>query len=349
MKDTSFDPGSKEAVVAFVLTTKCPVGCRHCITDTKSCPEPPLDSYRRWIQSFSESGVIQTVGLTGGEPFAIYDTLLDVVSVINENSMRSNVLTSAYWARSKEDTEKLLAPLVHAGLNAFAVSVDEFHQEKIPIQYVMRAIRTAKQFGLKVGVSFCYFRKILSYEEAASKLRGILGKIFEEVDMIDVNTLINVGRASRQVTFPLQRQEKLREALVCKALIPSVWPDGIVSSCCGPRLSETNPLIIGNLNHESFTEIYKRFREHPILPFLEVLGLTKMVEELNANGLGEDLQGLDAPKEMCTLCQKILTKEEYVDFFIERYHDPIILRQLGVKRFLLYGNTQPLLNTVQER
>lgn len=350
MNNYNFGTKGKRTTIGFIMTTKCPVGCRHCIIHKGSCPEPSPDSYRCWIQSISESGIIKKVSLAGGEPFAVYDTLLDVVSLIYENGMYPNVLTSAYWARSEADAEKLLAPLVRAGLNGFSVSIDEFHQEKIPIQYVQRAIRVAKQLGLWVGISYRYYRAILSDDEVESEIRDILGKVYEDIDVINANIIIKDGRTHQQVEFPQQRSDEQNKAFrACALLLPSLWPDGNVQSCCGPRLPERNPLIIGNLNNESFIKIYRRFREHPIIPFIEVLGLAKMVEELNDNGLGVDLNDFTAPDETCLLCQKMLNNKEYVDFFVKRYHNPTIQRQLGVKRFLLYGNSWPLISAGWEK
>ena len=343
------DYSSSYSTVGFIMTTNCPVGCRHCITGKVSCPEPSPDSYRRWIQSVSESCVIRKVCLTGGEPFFVYNTLMDVVEVIRKHGMRPSVMTSAYWARSDVATEKLLTPLVHAGLDGLGVSVDEFHQEKVPLQNVLRAIRTAKRLGLWVGVAFRYYGRDESAKEAACELRDILGEVFEDVDIVSVGPIQKEGQASQQVEFTQQHLEKQGKIINCGPFSPTIWPDGTVSSCCGPRLSERNPLVIGNLNYEPFTEIYQRFREHPIIPFLEVLGLTKMVEELNDNGLGGNLKDFVAPEETCSLCQKMLTNVTYIDFFVKKFRDPAFRRQLGVRRFLLYGNPWPLLSTEGEK
>jgi MoaA/NifB/PqqE/SkfB family radical SAM enzyme len=274
---------------------------------------------------------------------------MDVVEVIRKHGMRPSVMTSAYWARSDVATEKLLTPLVHAGLDGLGVSVDEFHQEKVPLQNVLRAIRTAKRLGLWVGVAFRYYGRDESAKEAACELRDILGEVFEDVDIVNVGPIQKEGQASQQVEFTQQHLEKQGKIINCGPFSPTIWPDGTVSSCCGPRLSERNPLVIGNLNYEPFTEIYQRFREHPIIPFLEVLGLTKMVEELNDNGLGGNLKDFVAPEETCSLCQKMLTNVTYIDFFVKKFRDPAFRRQLGVRRFLLYGNPWPLLSTEGEK
>jgi len=356
-KGTHSTMPSRRSTVGLLITARCPVGCSHCILQAGGLHwgEPTPASYRRWVRSIAESGVIRNIGLTGGEPFAVYDTLLDIVPLIRSYGLHPNVLTSAYWATSDAQTEKLLRPLAQAGLEGLGISVDEFHQAKVPIQNVLRALRTAKRLGLWVGVAFCYFDQgrdpATEAEAARAELRDVLGEeAFAQVDVINLNPIQKAGRAQQGVEFPTPSSKVQRKSTrVCTALTPSIWPDGSFACCCGPRLSKTSPLVLGNLNHDPFAELYQRYRKHPILPFLHVWGLTKMVEELRANGLGEDLEGYDAPHEICRLCQKMLINERYAAFFVERFEEPVLRRQLGVERFLLYGDPEPLLSTRRVR
>lgn len=341
---------SKRSTVAWLITAECAVGCSHCILQAAGIPwkTPSYDSCKCWIEGVAESGVIQNVGITGGEPFAVYDRLLDIVSLIRSHDMHPNVLTSAHWADSDAGTEKLLRPLAQAGLEGVGVSVDEFHQSRIPIGNVRRAMRAAKRLGLWVGAAFCYFDEgrdpVTEAEEARRALREMLGpEAYEELDIINLNPVQRAGRARRDVEFPQRSVPAQRH--ICSALTPSIWPDGSIHCCCGPRLSRTSPLVLGNLNHDTFQEIYRRYKEHPILPFLHIQGLAAMVEELHEHGLGEGLDGLDAPQDMCRLCQKLLADERNVTFFMKRFGDPDVRRQLGVQQFLLHGDPELLLGT----
>lgn len=333
------------STIAFLITEKCPVGCRHCIIESENVFGRYVldDSWPDWIRSVSESGVIKDISLTGGEPFAVYETLLNMTAIVRNNGMLPHVTTSAYWAKTEHTTEKAIKELSSAGLAGLGVSVDQFHQEKVNIQNVIRAIRISKRYGLRVGVSYRYHGKSLRAEEAVAQLTNIIGDTLKELDTINIGLIQRSGRAARELDFARVGTEEPKSLKLCTAIGPMILPDGTVTCCCGAPLPPTSPLIIGNLNQESFSEIYRRFEEHPLLPFLKVMGLTEMVDLLRTNGLVKEITGYDAPEEFCSLCQQMFSNDKYVKFFTYKFSEPSVRRELGVKMFLLHGDTKLIL------
>jgi hypothetical protein len=156
---------------------------------------------------------------------------------------------------------------------------------------------------------------------------------------IEAGGIVKLGRAY-ELEFPQKRQAE-QPKLVCNALGPVIRPDGAVESCCRAPLPSTSPLIIGDLNAEGFQLIYRRFLNHPIVPFIQTWGLHEMLERLIEEGLAIGLENCRNAREeeICDLCQSILSEPAHVSFFAELYHDPDVRKRIGILAFVLYGDS----------
>src|SRR5215212_8705829 len=68
----------------IVLTRRCSVGCAHCINDSR--PGNPdalsIETVRAAVSQLRDHDGYTTVNLTGGEPFEVYDLLLQSVELV---------------------------------------------------------------------------------------------------------------------------------------------------------------------------------------------------------------------------------------------------------------------------
>lgn len=60
------------------------------------------------------------------------------------------MVTNAFWAYSLKAAEEKLKRLKEAGLHLINISIDKFHQEFVPIQWVRNAIDAAKSLGIEI-------------------------------------------------------------------------------------------------------------------------------------------------------------------------------------------------------
>jgi hypothetical protein len=327
--------------VGLAMTEQCPVGCRHCLSSsivTRVPDMPALETHLAWIAKVSRVERCTAISITGGEPFLYFPRLLRVVGGCRTHGLRATVFTSAYWATDDEIAADKLKQLARAGLTGITVSTDEYHQERVPLVNVARALNAARECGLSPKVALTYVPRARSAAQAKHHLRAELGERILDGVEIEAGGIVKLGRAHEMVFpgTPPAEQPKL----VCNALGPVIQLDGTVASCCRAPLPVTSPLIVGDLNADDFPSIYQRFLNHPVIPFIQTWGLLEMLARLIDEGLAKGLEGYrDArEEEICELCQAILSEPAHVSFFAEQSHLPEVRKRLGILTFVLYGD-----------
>lgn len=339
---------SSRVHIGLVLTKYCPVGCKHCISNSPNSTykKPDTNTLCNWIYQIGETRQYQVINITGGEPFAVYKELLRIIEEIQAQGMYATVVTSGFWAVNEKITHKLMKQTVDKGLFAIAVSVDKFHQEYIPIENVQRIICEAKRTGLRVKILSTYMSGSQDHNKIEEHIKTFIGEELMDGVQIRVGGIVRAGMAE-YLSFPgSQRNKTKQNKMICNVIGLLIQEDGLVSCCCGPELSKTSPLIIGDLHRDTLFEIHNRFRQFFLIPFLEIWGLKKMLQELQKAGLAQHLKGYlhSSPELMCELCKKLLEEEKHISFFNSKYSNPDILRELAVKAFLIDGNPDYLLN-----
>jgi hypothetical protein len=128
--------------IGIIPTELCPSSCRFCLSPWKSRTEErlgkPLDD-KEFMKMADEAvgfangrGLIITI--TGGEPLMEMERVLYIISIAKT---RVELTTSGFWARSREDTRRVLDALETAAKSnssrnfgfSLQLSVDFFHQE----------------------------------------------------------------------------------------------------------------------------------------------------------------------------------------------------------------------------
>jgi organic radical activating enzyme len=88
--------------IAVSVTNSCPIQCAHCISGSSPHTQKGHAGLEamlaRWLELSPE---VEHVTLTGGEPFHDLARLAEFVSICAARSIRSGVITSAYWPRTK--------------------------------------------------------------------------------------------------------------------------------------------------------------------------------------------------------------------------------------------------------
>jgi hypothetical protein len=326
--------------IGLVMTEQCPVGCRHCLASCtmEASDLPPLATHLAWVAQVARVDRCKALTITGGEPFVYYQRLLEIVHGCRAHGLRASVFTSAYWATRDEIADLKLQQLAEAGLTGITVSSDEYHQERIPLTNVVRVLRASQDRGIAPKISLTCAPHGPGGDQLESDLRRRLGRHALDGVEIEAGGIVKAGRACELAFFASQPAE--RSKLVCNALGPVIGGDGTVAACCRAPLPGDSPLILGDLDTEEFESIYRRFLEHPIIPFIQTWGLIEMLERLLDEGLASGLVDYrDATEEqICELCQAILADQAHVSFFTDLLHDPEVRGRLGILTFVLYGD-----------
>lgn len=264
--------------VGLFLTLQCNAQCKHCMFECspEQSEKLPLELAEKIIFHATDLGA-QWISFTGGEPFLEYDSLVKLVGFAHESGLKTEVVTNGYWAEDSETASKLLKKLVDAGLDVLNLSLDDFHEEYVPVEHVKTVYKAAVDLELK--------QVIMISSSPGSKITSSSIKELLEDEKIQIHGEPRVSKLNAVVFetqfTPVGRgdgmdfEPQLFTSLKCREVLRDIGvkPNGNVLPCCGPLSSKT---ILGNINEESLDSILTRSESNP--------RLTRIREGFNIKG-----------------------------------------------------------------
>ncbi len=257
--------------LGLIITYRCNAECRHCFFDAGPSRDETM-SLGLGLKAIDEAAELgaEWVSLTGGEPFLERELLENLVEHSKNRGLKTEIVTNGYWAETPEKAEKTLEPLVKRGLDVLNLSLDDFHQEYIPLAYVRNAYEAALHLNLRVVIMTTTNKdNKITAETIPTLLQDekiqIIGtpKIREPHALLIETPITPAGRAEKihEHEYSLITSVKCSEAL----RDIGIGPDGDVYPCCGPLASK---MSLGNINDSSLRSILEKASENP---FFEAL------------------------------------------------------------------------------
>ncbi len=124
--------------IEFVVTMACSGKCKHCSQgDHKSSDN--IDKYltSNAIRKIAEEYNIESVMTFGGEPLLFYETVCEIHKAAKEmNIPQRQLITNGYFSKDFNKIKLVAELIAQSGVNDILLSVDAFHQETIPLEYV---------------------------------------------------------------------------------------------------------------------------------------------------------------------------------------------------------------------
>ena len=267
--------------IGMMMTYKCPITCDMCITS--SGPERTevlsLEDGFHFIDESKKLNLL--ISIAGGEPFLYPEKLKALITHAHQQKLANCVVTNAYWATSEEKSNRILDDLKKCGLTMMKVSLDDFHQEFIPLHCVINAIRAGMRAGIQVQL-----QNTRTSIHKGMKYYAFLLAAFHNINFSQLNfnedTRLPVGRG--RGAYPpddfLPFDSLTTEFNRCfKELLVDV--SGDLFPCCNPLMAP-----IGNLKSNSMNEIlqeikanryYEIIKDHGFLFFARLLEKEKKV------------------------------------------------------------------------
>ncbi len=134
--------------IEFVVTMACTGKCKHCSQgEHKSSENIDKVLAANAVRKIAEEYAIKSVMTFGGEPLLCYETVCEIHKVSREmNIPKRQLITNGYFSRDIDKIKLIAKDIIENGVNEILLSVDAFHQETIPIEYVVefaKAVKTA--------------------------------------------------------------------------------------------------------------------------------------------------------------------------------------------------------------
>jgi MoaA/NifB/PqqE/SkfB family radical SAM enzyme len=133
--------------IEFVVTTACTGSCKHCSQGEHKNSEKidktlAADAVRRIAKEYG----IKSVMTFGGEPLLCCETVCEIHKAAREmNIPQRQLITNGFFSNSSDKIKLVAKKLTEGGVNEILLSVDAFHQETIPLEYVVEFAKAVNE------------------------------------------------------------------------------------------------------------------------------------------------------------------------------------------------------------
>jgi len=284
----SFPPKPNFAQIS--ITNKCPCKCVHCHVKNTQDDDMPKEVILKAIEDISKADC-PLIFFVGGEPLSRFQDLLEFVE-LSKKTMDTRIFTSGVGA-----TPEKLAQLKEAGLEGICVSLDHYEEEIHNTKRNNRNAYRAACEAIELGASLGFYISVVC---CTTRTMVHNGELFGVVDFaeslgahsIQLNEIRPVGRAleSEGYDFFLAEEDKRilidyyrksnessrRIAIVMPWYNEEPYKFGCTATSGQQAYIDAKgnvqpcPLLkagLGNINSESFSDVWARFREqcgHPV-------------------------------------------------------------------------------------
>lgn len=139
--------------IEFVVTLACTGRCRHCSQGEHGNVGRRLDADAAAlaVRRIAENYRIESVMTFGGEPLLYPEVVCSIHAAAGKMQIpKRQLITNGYFSRETGKIEAVAAALSESGVNNILLSVDAFHQESIPLEYVKHFAGAVKDTGCRL-------------------------------------------------------------------------------------------------------------------------------------------------------------------------------------------------------
>lgn len=140
--------------VEFVVTMACTGKCKHCSQGEHNSSESidktlSSDALRKIAEEYN----ITSVMTFGGEPLLRADTVCEIHKTAKDmNIPHRQLITNGFFSKDDAKIKDVAERLAECGVNDILLSVDAFHQETIPLEYVKAFAQAVLETGAPIRV-----------------------------------------------------------------------------------------------------------------------------------------------------------------------------------------------------
>lgn len=140
--------------IEFVVTMACSGKCKHCSQgEHKSNDNIDKDLASDAVRKIAKEYNINSVMTFGGEPLLYHETVCEIHKVAMEmNIPQRQLITNGYFSKNFNQIKFVTEKLIDSGVNEVLLSIDAFHQETIPLEYVKAFAENVKNTDVEIKV-----------------------------------------------------------------------------------------------------------------------------------------------------------------------------------------------------
>lgn len=298
--------------LGFTLLKACTATCPICCFSSTPKDKEKLDlnRVRDYINESKEIEDIKTIAFTGGEPFLLYDELLELIKLTKEAGKKPNTITNGFWASDIEITYERMKTLKDNGLDYLSLSYDAYHRQYVNSQNIKNILKAATQLDVPTTLSIVKVKD--------EDIGYILDEIGSDVYTTNIKIVPCLPSGRAVTNFADNKFDRTIYSKNCRCVYGGnlvVLYDGNIYPCCSQEVVETN-LSIGNFKDLSLKEALHLVRNNSLLYFLRNTDFDFYVRHAKKVGL-EIPEKVVNPCELCAALFKGNNIDLFYDYIVE--------------------------------
>lgn len=199
--------------IEFVVTTACTGKCKHCSQgDNRNNDKIDKNLASDAVRKIAEEYNIKSVMTFGGEPLLCYETVCEIHKAAREmNIPQRQLITNGYFSKDSYKIKLVAQKIIESGVNEILLSVDAFHQETIPLEYVKAFANAVNVPDVKLQVHPAWLVSADDDNPYNNKTRKILSEFDQMgVEISEGNLIFPSGNAIKYLReyFDLSKETK---------------------------------------------------------------------------------------------------------------------------------------------
>lgn len=172
--------------IEFVVTMACTGQCKHCSQgEHKSNDNIDKSLAADAVRKIADEYDIKSVMTFGGEPLLCHETVCEIHKAAKEmNIPQRQLITNGYFSKDSDKIRLVAEKLIDSGVNEILLSVDAFHQETIPVEYVKEFAEAVNATDVKLQVHPAWLVSPEDDNDYNIRTRSLL----EEFNMMGIET-----------------------------------------------------------------------------------------------------------------------------------------------------------------
>lgn len=237
--------------IEFVVTMACSGKCKHCSQGSHISSEHiDGDIAEQAVYDICNNYNIESLMTFGGEPLLYPEVVCKIHSAARKmNIPQRELITNGYFSKDMDRIKEVAHMLAKSGVNGICLSVDAFHQETIPLEYVKVFAEAIFEEKISVHTHPAWLASADDNNPYNLKTRELLNEFNE----------IGIERSDGNVIFPSGNALKyLREYFNENIDYVNPYTEN-PKDIKTISFSANGDVLNGNINNNSILEIIKSY------------------------------------------------------------------------------------------
>lgn len=317
--------------VTLIVTNQCTAACSSCCfqCSPKKDEKMDIETAKEYIVNTVESfESISLLVISGGEPFLLgIEFLSSLIEFAKKQNLHTRIVTNGFWAKSLDESKKVLSVLKNSGLNELNLSTGDEHQEFVSIDKVVNASIESVKLGITTVINVeshtnSQFEPQSLYNNKQFYDFFIQNKNMDKLKII-CGLWSSLDFAHEKYDYDENKLKILQESKMgCDSIYNtfSIFPDGKMTSCCGLTVNNINELNLGNVHAENIKTLYENQYKNFINLWLRVEGAYKIFDFLISKEPKLKTMELN---HACQACSLLFNNELARNTLLENYKEKI--------------------------